>query len=100
MKAKIDQEIVDRALGIKPGEDRNAIMDANPPEVTDIDNFYISMRWSWKGCGFGELWLKLDPETGKITGDTECMGPESTRKFLYALANKIIDEMKAQGKFG
>ncbi len=95
----INQEMVDKALGIKPGEDRKAIMDANPPKVYDVSTFYISIGWGWKGCGFGELWIRLNPKTGKYEYDTECMGPESVRKFLYALADKVVDDLKTQGAF-
>jgi len=100
MSDKITEEMVNKALGIKPGEDRRAIMDSNPPKVTVIDSFYVHLGWGWKGCGFGELWIKMDEETGKFSCDHECMGPESVRKFLHALADRVVDDMQAQGKFG
>jgi len=92
MSDKITEEMVNKALGIKSGEDRHAIMDANPPTVTDVHRFHIYMGWSWKGCGFGELWIRQN-EDGTYSYDNECMGKESVRKFLHALADHVTDNL-------
>jgi hypothetical protein len=73
-------------------EESHKIMDSNPPTVAEVRTFHINMTWSWKGCGFGELWIRRN-EDGTLSYDTECMGPESVRKMLYALADHTVAEI-------
>lgn len=62
------------------------------PEVVDINNANIYFTWSWPGIGFGELWVGKSREDGHLVIDAETMSKESTRKLLYALVDKLIDE--------
>lgn len=77
-------------FGLTPEEARQ-VMDANPPTVAEVRDFHVNMTWSWKGCGFGELWIRFDPETGRYSYDSETMGKESVRKFLRALVDHVVD---------
>lgn len=75
-------------------DEARKVMEENPPTVNYVDRFQILMGWSWKGCGFGELWIRYDEKTGKFEADTETMSRESVRKFLHALADHIADKME------
>jgi hypothetical protein len=79
-------------------EEADKVMEENPPTCVEVRDFHINMTWSWKACGFGELWIRQN-EDGKYSYDTECMGPQSVRKFLHALADKIADDLVKQGAF-
>ena len=72
-------------------EERYAQMDANPPEIGAIHQAGAYFDWGWKGCGFGQLSFEVNRETQAITCSNECMGRESVRKILIALANHIAD---------
>jgi hypothetical protein len=72
---------------------RFKVMDENEPVVTGLHWANVYMDWSWKGCGFGQLSFSLDRETGKLICMNECMGRDSVRKILIAMANKIADEV-------
>jgi len=84
-------------LRLSPEESRK-IMDENTPTAAEVHAFHINMTWSWKGCGFGELWIRQNDD-GTFSYDTECMGAKSVRKFLHALADKIADDLVKQGAF-
>lgn len=47
--------------------------------------------WGAMGMGFGQLSFYRDEETGKIIFDTECMGPETTRKIMHDLVDFMVD---------
>ena len=62
------------------------------PEVRDIHNANIYFNWGWEGIGFGEMWVGKSAESGHLVIDAECMSKESTRKLLYAMVDKLVDE--------
>lgn len=62
------------------------------PKIYDIHNASIYFNWGWEGIGFGELWVGKSKENGNLVIDSECMSKESTRKLLYALVDKLVDE--------
>jgi len=70
---------------------RRKTMADNPPTVHGFTSFHIYAQWGWKGCGFGEIYAKMDPDTGEWTIDTESMSPESVRKILYAAVDRFVD---------
>jgi len=73
-------------------EERAKLMAENPPEIDAIHiGSYLYFDWGWKGCGFGQLDVRFDPETGKIAVANECMSRERVRSILIALANHIAD---------
>lgn len=75
---------------------RFRVMDENDP-VVDVDGIHWAnayFDWSWKGCGFGQLSFSKDRETGKLTCMNECMGRESVRKILIAMANTVADKVE------
>lgn len=78
-------------------EERKAIMDANPPEITGIHTANVYLDWSWMGCGFGQLHFTYHRETEKITCMDEHMGRERVRTILIALANHIADNAVLDG---
>lgn len=75
-------------------DERAKLRQENPPTVSFLERFEVFMGWSWKGCGFGELYIKFDEVTGKYIGDQECMSKESVRKFLHALADHVADNLE------
>lgn len=72
-------------------EQRMAVIEANVPEVSFIHYGGVYFDWSWTGRGFGQLSFSRKKETGEITCLNECMGRESVRKILHALADHIAD---------
>lgn len=74
-------------------DDREQVMKENPPECTAVHSGGAYFDWSWKGCGFGQMSFDYDSEKKEWTGDTECMGPESTRKLLHAFADHVADNL-------
>ncbi len=78
-------------------EERKAIMDANPPEITGIHGANAYFDWSWMGCGFGQLSFHVDSDTGRITCMDECMGRDRVRVLLHALADHIADNAVLEG---
>jgi hypothetical protein len=79
-------------LTLSPEEARR-VRDANPPTVAEVHVFHINMTWSWKGCGFGELYVRFNPDAGTYSFDTEAMSKDSVRKFLRALADHVADHV-------
>lgn len=74
-------------------EERKEMMEANPPVVYCLHTADVYFDWGWKGCGFGQFSFEYNRETGEITAMNECMGRESIRKFLHALADYIADRV-------
>ena len=74
-------------------EQRLQLMDANAPEVDFVHSCKTYFDWSWTGCGFGQLSINYDEQTGEFTAMNECMGRESVRKFLHALADYVADRV-------
>lgn len=74
-------------------DQRRELMENNPPVVDEVMDCTLYFRWGWTGCGFGELFVKLDPESGEIHCANEFMGRESVRKMLHSLADHIADKM-------
>lgn len=52
--------------------------------------------WGWKGIGFGQLSFNYDRETGKLACMNECMGRESVRQLLHAMADYIADNVELE----
>lgn len=77
-------------------EQRQAIMAANPPEITSIHHADVYVDWSWTGCGFGQLSLSVSDD-GVITCDDEFMGRDRVRTLLHALADHIADKAVLSG---
>lgn len=74
---------------MKSAAELRAMMDANRPEIDSVfRGAYFA--WSWAGCGFGQLSFDKDA-TGALRCMNECMGRESVRKLLYALADHVAD---------
>jgi hypothetical protein len=76
-------------------EERKAIMDANPPEITSIHYGGVYLDWSWMGCGFGQLSFEIDRKTGAITFMDEHMGKGRVRTILH----QLVDHLVENGKF-
>ena len=74
-------------------EERQKIMDENPPEISFIHWTNLYFDWDWQGCGFGQLSISFDDKDCKLTAMNECMGRESIRKFLHAYADYIADRV-------
>lgn len=72
-------------------EDRQRVMEENPPTCHGVHAANVYFDWDWKGCGFGQLSFSL--KDGVWSCDTETMGPESTRKFLHAFADYVADQL-------
>jgi hypothetical protein len=72
-------------------DERKRIMNANPPECTNIHHAVAYFDWSWIACGFGQLSFEQDPETGKFKFQNEGMSVESVRILLHAMADYIAD---------
>lgn len=70
---------------------RNKLRAENPPVATDLFSSSIYFNWSWKGCGFGQLSVDLDIESGALLCNNECMRREDVRKLLHAYADFIAD---------
>ncbi len=68
-------------------EERRAVRDANPPEVTSVMETSMYFNWGWKGCGFGQLQLILSDDRTKIECHNEHMSRDSVRKILHAYAD-------------
>jgi hypothetical protein len=75
-------------------EERQAVKDANPPVVSELIWANVYFNWHWKGCGFGQLSFSQDKTTGELTCMNECMGRESVRKILHAMADYVADNVK------
>lgn len=71
-------------------EERQAIMDTNPPEIELHNAMHLSFDWSWDGCGFGQIYFFKDGS--EISISNEGMAKENVRKLLYAFVDKIIEE--------
>ena len=74
-------------------EERQKIMDENPPEVSCVHYANVYFDWDWKGCGFGQLSFGLDSEKMELTAMNECMSRNSVRKLLHAFADYIADRV-------
>jgi hypothetical protein len=72
-------------------EERKAVRDANPPEVSGLHHANMYFDWGWKGCGFGQLSFSFDRETSKLECMNECMSRDSVRKILHSMADFIAD---------
>jgi hypothetical protein len=73
--------------------------DFNQPIIVEIDdifwgNFYF--RWRQSTVGFGELSISKKEGSDDVAAETEGMGPEWTRRALYAAVDALIDQMKRQ----
>lgn len=62
----------------------------HPINIRDIHRTSIYISWSQKTVGFGQL--SVGYRNGSFGVDSEGMSKEWTRKALYALADKIIEE--------
>lgn len=62
-----------------------------PIQVLDIVKAYMYFHWSQETIGFGECFVSLFD--GKISMDAEGMGPEWTRRALYAAVDKLIADI-------
>lgn len=71
-------------------EERQAVMEANPPQVSYLHNAGTYFDWGWKGCGFGQLEVFLSKD-GTLIVENECMGRERVRKILHAWADFVAD---------
>lgn len=71
-------------------DERKAMMEANPPEVSCVHSARTYFDWGWKGCGFGQLEVFLSKD-GTLIVENECMGRERVRKILHAWADYIAD---------
>jgi hypothetical protein len=67
-------------------------MQKHNPEIQEIMSLGLYVAWGWEGCGFGELYIKYDPDTKTYTWDTEAMSVESIRKILHAVVDHIVDK--------
>lgn len=68
-----------------------------PIQINDLHLVTIFVTWEQDTIGFGEL--TIDINDGKISVDTEGMSKEWTRRALYALADKLVDQVfDADGK--
>lgn len=61
-----------------------------PIQITTIHSVGLYVTWGQDTVGFGELALSC--KDGVIRADTEGMSKEWTRRALYALADKIVEE--------
>lgn len=61
-----------------------------PIKILDVHNLSLYITWGQDTVGFGEL--SVHSKDGVIKADTECMSKEWTRRALYALADKIVEE--------
>lgn len=61
-----------------------------PIEITNVNNVGLWFSWSQDTVGWGEL--SISCKDGVIRADTENMSKEWTRRALYALADKIVEE--------
>lgn len=60
-----------------------------PVEIVGADvSGHLSINWSAKNCGFGQLYLSVDPESGRLMVDNECM----SREFVSAVLRKAVLE--------
>jgi RecJ-like exonuclease len=85
-----------RSIFAMSPEERKAIMEANPPEVTCIHGANAYFDWSWMGCGHGQLSFSVD-SFGHITCMDEHMGRDRVRTLLHALADHIADNAVLDG---
>ena len=72
-------------------EEPQALRDANSPTVHALFSAYCYVGWSWKGCGFGQLSIDFEPDTGKPEIMNERMTRDSVRKILHAMADFVAD---------
>jgi hypothetical protein len=63
----------------------------NPPKISGIHWSSLYIDWSWKGCGFGQLQVEVDPDTKDLICNNEYMSRDSIRKLLHAYADFIAD---------
>lgn len=73
-------------------EERQKIMDANPPVCDGIHYANTYLDWRWQGCGFGQLSFSFDRENGWECSN-EMMSPEAVRKILHAYADYVADQL-------
>ena len=71
--------------------ERQTLRDENPPVVNDLYSADMYFGWGWQGCGFGQLSFSFNRETSKLECMNECMGRDSVRKILHAMADFIAD---------
>ena len=58
-----------------------------PVEVVGADvSGQLTVNWSATNCGFGQLYLHVDPESGRLMVDNECM----SREFVSAVLHKMV----------
>lgn len=76
-------------------DERNAIMEANPPEVCGLSTANTFFSWSWKGCGFGQLHVFLSND-GALIINNERMDRDRVRKILHAWADYVADRAVLQ----
>lgn len=46
----------------------------------------LTINWSATNCGFGQLYLSVDSESGRLMVDNECM----SREFVSAVLHKMV----------
>lgn len=61
-----------------------------PIGIRDIHSLGLYITWGQDTVGFGEL--SVSCKDGVIRADTEHMSKEWTRRALYALADRIVEE--------
>ena len=58
-----------------------------PVEVVGADVYgQLTVNWSATNCGFGQLYLHVDPESGRLMVANECM----SREFVSAVLHKMV----------
>ena len=79
-----------RSIFAMTPEERKAIMDANPPEITSIHGANGYFDWSWMGCGHGQLSFSVD-NFGRVEFMDEHMGKERVRQIMHAFVDHLVD---------
>lgn len=60
----------------------------------------ISIEWSMKGRGFGELYFYVDLNDGTLYCDNECLSKERIKELLCMMVDqcKLTDDMSLEEK--
>jgi hypothetical protein len=61
-------------------------------KLNGVHTTHLYFNWSHPQVGFGQM--SVDLVDGKLTADTECMGPISTKKILYALVDELVANLE------
>lgn len=66
-----------------------------PISINAIHSFGMYIHWKQPTIGFGEF--SIGYKDGKVSADTEGMGPEWCRRAMYAAVDAIIEQAKKDG---